>query len=186
MNLESWIQLELRDVSSRLTSQVLTPVPRDRRDERPGGGNSINWALFHVARHAELALAVLTRRPISRTGAFGLGETEMEGPDRLDAVAVESLARAVLTDAAAFALELTPAGLDAIPDARATLASAGIPHEGFDWLYEQWVGQPAAFFVRWPLTAHATNHIGEMIATRNRLGLSPHRHPPRNRSASGR
>jgi hypothetical protein len=27
--------------------------------------------------------------------------------------------------------------------------------------------------VRWPLTGHLTNHVGEMIATRNRMGLSP-------------
>jgi hypothetical protein len=35
-------------------------------------------------------------------------------------------------------------------------------------------GQPAAFFVRWPVIGHAINHVGEMIATRNRIGLSPY------------
>lgn len=174
MNLETWIQQELDDVVLRLESQVLAQVPRERRDERPGGGNSINWALFHVARHAELALASLTGRDPSRNGAFGLGEVEDQGQETLNAATVEGFSAEVFAAAREFVLTLRPTQLAAVPDARATLEAAGIPRDDFGWLYDQCVGKPAAYFIRWPLTAHATNHIGEMIATRNRLGLSPY------------
>jgi hypothetical protein len=64
--------------------------------------------------------------------------------------------------------------LEQFPDTEAALVRAGVPRPHHGWLFEQWVGQPAAFFVRWPLIGHAANHIGEMIATRNRMGLSPY------------
>ncbi len=174
MNLETWIQQELGDVVSRLESQVLAQVPHERRHERPGGGNSINWALFHIARHAELALAILTRGCVSYRGAFGLGENEYQVPGTVEAASVERFARDVFAAAGEFALTLHAGGLEAALDVDATLDDAGIPRDEFAWLYDQWVGRRAAYFVRWPLIAHATNHIGEMIATRNRLGLSPY------------
>jgi hypothetical protein len=48
-----------------------------------------------------------------------------------------------------------------------------VPTEGYGWLYRMWDGQPASYFLRWEVVGHLTNHVGEMIATRNRLGLSP-------------
>jgi hypothetical protein len=36
-----------------------------------------------------------------------------------------------------------------------------------------WAGKPMSFFVRWEVIGHLANHTGEMIATRNRMGLSP-------------
>jgi hypothetical protein len=174
MNLETWIQQELDDVVARLNTQVLAFVPPDRRIERPGGGNSINWATFHVARHAELALAVLTRTGVTRSGSLGLGELEPQGPQPLDAESVERYAAGVFEATRTFGLNVDTGALETIPDTAATLVAAGVPRDELGWLYKQWVGKPAAFFIRWPLTAHATNHIGEMIATRNRLGLSPY------------
>jgi hypothetical protein len=38
-----------------------------------------------------------------------------------------------------------------------------------------WGGQSLGFLVRWPLIGHITNHVGEMISTRNQQGLSPFR-----------
>jgi hypothetical protein len=174
MNLHAWILQELDDVNSRLTSQVLSMVPPERRSERPGGGNSINWAAFHIARHADLGLAVLTDGEPRRTGSFGLGEVEPTAPENLDAAEVQDYVEDVLSASRAFGLTLDTASLEHIPDSNATLRAAQIPRGEFSWLYEQWAGKPASFFVRWPLTAHATSHIGEMIATRNRLGLSPY------------
>ncbi len=63
--------------------------------------------------------------------------------------------------------------LDAVPDTEAALARAGVGTDAFGWLYRLWSGQPAAFLVRWPLLGHVANHVGEMVATRNRMGLSP-------------
>ncbi len=174
MRLEAWIQQELADVVARLNTQVLALVPREHRQQRPGGGNSINWATFHISRHAELALAVLTSGAVSHRGALGLGEVEQEWPDDLGANAIEQYAGDVFARARRFALMLDAGSLDRIPDAATTLERAAVPRAGYDWLYEQWTGRPASFFIRWPVIAHATNHIGEMIATRNRLGLSPY------------
>jgi len=36
-----------------------------------------------------------------------------------------------------------------------------------------WQGKPTAWLARWPLLGHIGSHAGEMIATRNRMGLSP-------------
>jgi hypothetical protein len=40
-------------------------------------------------------------------------------------------------------------------------------------LRRMWTGKPAAWLIRCPLTGHIGNHVGEMLATRNRMGLSP-------------
>ena len=48
-----------------------------------------------------------------------------------------------------------------------------MPRDRFDWLYAMWEGKPAAFFVSWEAIGHGVSHLGELIATRNRMGLSP-------------
>lgn len=110
-----------------------------------------------------------------RSGGDGLGEAEepwIETPAPAD---VDAYARRVLASARKLVLAIADEGLDQTPDAESTLRRAGVPAERFAWLFDQWRGQPSSFFLRWPLIGHATNHIGEMIATRNRLGLSPYR-----------
>jgi hypothetical protein len=174
MNLRTWILQELVDVSARLQTQVLAVVPPERRAQRPGGGNSINWATFHIARHADLGLAVLSGREPLQIGSSGLGEIEQPGLAGLEAPHVYRYAESVLVASRDFATTLDPDSLERIPDSSATLEAAQVPADEFGWLYEQWAGKQAAFFIRWPLTAHVTSHIGEMIATRNRLGLSPY------------
>jgi len=168
MHVKAWIDEELADAEARLAHQVLRLVPaRQRGETPPGGGNSIAWTLFHLARHAELAVAVLTGDPPRHHGGDGLQETEHPvdvGDAGAHAQEILAAARAVLPGV----------DLDARPDAAGMLRRSGVPHETFSWLYEQWEGQPAAFFVRWPLVGHVQNHLGEAIATRNRLGLSPH------------
>ena len=69
--------------------------------------------------------------------------------------------------------ELAPDGLERVPDATGVLRRGGVDSGTFDWLYRMWDGKPAAFLVRWPVIGHVANHTGEMIATRNRMGLSP-------------
>jgi hypothetical protein len=174
MRLQQWILDEFDEMSARLRTQVLALVPPERRHERPGGGNSINWAAFHVARHADLALAIIDGGEPRRRGGFGLGEVEHVGPEPLDAAEVERYVLDVTADARDFILTLDIGQLERMPDAARALELAGVPRGEFAWLYEQWSGQTVAFFLRWPLTAHATNHIGEMIATRNLMGLSPY------------
>ena len=55
----------------------------------------------------------------------------------------------------------------------AGLSRAGIGEDDVPWLRRMWTGKPAAWLIRWPLTGHIGNHVGEMLATRNRMGLSP-------------
>jgi len=174
MSLHAWILREFDDMTARLQTQVLAVVAPERRHERPGGGNSITWATFHVARHADLALAIIGGGEPRHRGGFGLGEVEPVAADPLDAAAVEHLVLDVTAAARDFIATFDVGQLERVPDSSGTLERAGVPRGEFAWLYEQWSGQPVAFFLRWPLTAHATNHIGEMIATRNRMGLSPY------------
>jgi len=173
IDLTSWLLAELDDATARLEHQVLAHVPPRRRAERAdGGGSSIAWTTLHLARHADLALAALTGAPPARAGAHGLGEIEPDGGAPVDGE--DAGAYALATLAAARAFVASGPDLEAVPDTTAALERAAVPRDAFGWLYEQWAGQPAAFLVRWPLIGHVHNHVGELIATRNRLGLSPY------------
>ena len=169
---------ELDDTAARWKSQVLFQVPEDRRRERPGGGNSILWACFHASRHADLALAVLAGTPLllppnqNRDGG-GLEEREPPWSEELVSDDVDNYVAEVLTAVRRYLSILDPDELDRTPDTPAALAGAGIPDDRFDWLYRIWSDRPASFLVRWPLTGHIGNHVGEMVATRDRMGLSP-------------
>jgi hypothetical protein len=178
-DLTSWLLDELDDAAARLADQVLALVPPDLRAERPGGGNSIAWSTLHVARHADLALSVLTGAPPARGGGFGLDEAEPTEAPAVDPEDAAVYASTTLT--AARALVADGPDLAAVPDAAGTLDRAEVPRDAYGWLFEQWSGQPVAFFIRWPLIGHVQNHVGEMIATRNRLGLSPHGRRPAGR-----
>jgi hypothetical protein len=175
-DLISWLLADLHDAASRLEHQVLARVPPARRGERAdGGGSSIAWTTLHLARHADLALASATGGATARGGAFGLGEIEPDDAPPIDGEDVADYAVATLAAARAFLA--TAPDLSTIPDTATALERAGVPRETFGWLYEQWQGQPLAFLVRWPLIGHVHNHVGELIATRNRLGLSPYTRP---------
>lgn len=175
--MQQWLVDELDDITARLKVQVLFQVPEDRRRERPGGGNSILWACFHGARHADLALSILTGAPLLLpAGGYpdggGLEENEQPWSGELAPEAVDSYLTDVMAASRRYLAEVKPDDLDQVPDTGAALARNGIPTDNYDWLYRMWTGQPAAFLVRWPLMGHLGNHMGEMVATRNRMGLS--------------
>lgn len=186
-DLRAWVVAELDETTQRLRHQVLELVPAERRLEAPGGGSSIMWNLFHVARHAALALAVLTDRPeadgwagpladdlrLKVPGGSGLEEAEQPWVGELDPGGVEADLLAVLGRARRFVVRKAVGEMDQRPDVTAALVAAGVDLERFGWLAGQWQGHAVSFFVRWPLIGHVGNHVGEMVATRNRLGLSP-------------
>jgi hypothetical protein len=173
--LRDWLLTELGDIDARLRTQVLAPVPPERRFERPGGGNSIAWAMLHIARHAELAVAVLGGPAPTAHGAFGLGEVEPEAwPPGFERGEPEQRLLSVTASAQELLTTIDLNALGGHPEVRAVLEHAGVPRDQFGWLYDQWESRSRAFFIRWPLLSHQTNHIGEMIAVRNRLGLSPY------------
>jgi hypothetical protein len=176
LTLREWLLAELTDIDTRLRTQVLTPVPPERRLERPGGGNSIAWAMLHIARHAELAIAVLGGPAPTARGGFGLGEVEPETwPHAFDPGELERRVLTVTASARVLLEAIEVDSFDQAPEVSAVLEAAEVPRDQFGWLYDQWESRPRAFFVSWPLLGHQTNHIGEMIAVRNRLGLSPYR-----------
>ena len=138
---------------------------------------------FHAARHASLALAVLSREPGPERAACPL-DGLVSKPARASAsrrqprLGQTSWHRSRSTDIDdVLAGTRRPAGpaidLDAVPDTGGALIRAGIAPGEFGWLHRMWQGTPAAWLVRWPLLGHVGSHAGEMIATRNRMGLSP-------------
>jgi len=187
VDLRSWLVTEIADTVSRLRGQILDQVPPDRRGERPGGGSSINWVLFHSARHSHLTLEALRDlvgvRPAPGVPTWALGspgagfdEAEQPGSDGLQAVEVEDYLLAVLSAACRGMEELSPRyldELDGVVDTDAALREWGLPEDRYSWLYDLWRGRPSAFLIRWPLIGHVVNHVGEAIAVRNRMGLSP-------------
>jgi hypothetical protein len=187
VDLTQWLVAEHDDTAARLHGQVLELVPAGRRMERPGGGSPILWNTFHITRHAALALDVLSpgaappvpdwlpRLAGLAAGAVpvaGLEEAPASWADELPAGGVDVYLNQVLVRAREF---LADPGLDfdAVPDVAVGLDRAGVGENDVPWLRRMWTGKPAAWLIRWPLTGHIGNHVGEMLATRNRMGLSP-------------
>jgi hypothetical protein len=164
VDLSQWLAGEIDDITTRLRTQVLELVPPSRRRERPGGGSPILWNTFHAARHASLALAVLSAEPGPERAAWLDALVSKAGPG----IGVEEAAPS-------WADELSPEQvdryLDDVPDTGSALISGIAPGE-FSWLHRMWQGKPTAWLVRWPLLGHIGSHAGEMIATRNRMRLS--------------
>jgi hypothetical protein len=184
-DLRSWLLDEVDETRGRLSKQVLDLVAPERRGERPGGGSSITWNLFHIARHAGLALSVLTGDltetlaqldglPFSASaGGGGLEEAEPPWSEELDPLLVETHLNAVLDEVRSYLAEVPLERFVQYPEVRGGFEVARIAPDRFGWLWQMWEGRPASFLVRWPLIGHVGNHVGEMLATRNRLGLSP-------------
>jgi len=184
VDLSQWLVDEIDDISSRLRGQLLELVPPSRRRERPGGGSPILWNTFHAARHTSLALAVLSPQLgperyawlddlVSKADpGIGLEEAALPWADAFSPEKVDGYLADVLGDARRF-LAGPAIDLDAVPDVSGALNRAGIGPGEWGWLHRMWQDKPAAWLVRWPLTGHISSHVGEMIATRNRMGLSP-------------
>jgi len=184
VDLTKWLVAEHDDTAARLRGQVLGLVPAARRTERPGGGSPILWNTFHVARHAALALDVLSPGSAPAVpdwlaglagGAVsiaGLEEAPAPWGDALSPGSVDAYLDQVLDGTRKYLAD-PGTDFDAVPDVAAALARAGIGDDDVPWLRGMWSGKPAAWLVRWPLTGHVVNHVGEMLATRNRMGLSP-------------
>jgi hypothetical protein len=185
MRLQDWLIGEIDSIDERLSGQVHDVVPAESQKLRVQDGNSIAWSTFHVSKHAALALRVLGHLPLepdprladfpdaSRGAGAGLQEVEQAWATELDVQDIRQFATSVIDDIREY-LTSTPELPGEVP-VRARLEAAGVDAVAFGWLYDMWSSQPASFLVRWPLLGHITNHVGEMIATRNLLGFSPYR-----------
>ena len=108
-------------------------------------------------------------------GHIGLGETEVpEVSALLDPVTLLAYARAVPTATLQWLATVTPEALSARPASAEGLAHADVEESAAPWLTGMWADRPASWFVQWEAIGHRTNHVGEMVSVRNRLGLSPY------------
>jgi len=189
VDLRDWIVGEHAAVLTRFEQSIVATVPVERWSEATGeGGSSIAWLAFHTTLHEDLAVnAVLRGGDTVISGrradlglaalpdSAGLGEAEQ--PDVIAALRLEQLpdyVRAVHGTTAAWLATLDVAELDRDDAAGpAALERAGIAEVDVPWLHRMWDGKPAAWFVQWEAIGHRVNHLGEMAAVRNRLGLSP-------------
>lgn len=177
MDLRTWIADEAGGTRHRLQHQVLDLVPAELRHDHPGGGNSINWGLFHISTHVELALsALLGSSPLLAPAPSAWGGLEESEPDwsaELSSREVEEHTVASLDRVALYVAEVPLDRLDDLIDPRSVFTRVGVDLESYAWLARMWDEQRASFLVQWPLIGHVGNHLGELLSVRNRLGLSP-------------
>jgi hypothetical protein len=189
MDLRAWLLAAHDDLRRRLFGSVVEQVPAERWTEQAdGGGSSIAWLLLHLARHHDLALATVIRgKPplylaragdlglAARSPATGLGEREDTGvSEALHLGALVDYLGATLDSGERWLQRLSLMAMDVVPDtARRLQAKALLDPVELDWLFRMWSGRTVDWFVQWPLLGHAQGHVGEAIAVRNRLGLSP-------------
>lgn len=189
MDLRAWLLDAHADLRSRLFTAVVNRVPADRWTEQADqGGSSISWLLLHLARHQDLAIATVIRNHppmfLEHRDALGLadaptwaGLTEHEDVSVSTALAADPLMNYVTGVFAAtqrWLDKLSAMALDTIPDSGRRLEQlALLPPAEVGWLFAMWSEHTVNWFVQWPVLGHGNAHVGEAIAVRNRMGLSP-------------
>ncbi len=189
MDLRTWIASEHAAVGARFTEGVASRVPLDRWTEHPdGGGSCLAQLVFHVSLHADMALhaVVLGRSPLVNGWRDRLGLTNLlphKGlPEAEDTGVVANIQVPHLVEYATAVHEATRTWLDTadvailddIPPASERLRRYGLVSvDSVPWLHAMWTDKPVSWFVQWECIGHVLNHLGEMVAVRNRMGLSP-------------
>lgn len=186
MDVREWIRADLQAVRDRLERGVVQVIPAARAHERVAGGVAPVAVMWHTARHHDVAVHRIVRGApevlddwAGRVGIAadtwrGLAEREdAELTASLDAEAVGAYLLDVFARSVAW-LDAEPLpALDARPDAAGALDALGTPRDRFDWLYAMWDAKPVEFFLRWEAVGHGYNHLGELVAIRDAMGLSP-------------
>jgi len=187
MELRTWIISDLDSLGNRLANGILSVVPPERMTERvDGGGVAPVYMVWHTARHHDVAVNGVLRgaTPVldgwaDRIGVDGdtwRGLAEAEDLDLvplLDPEAVNGYLLDVINSTRSWVVDGDLSVLDTTPDASAVLDDIGTPADRFDWLHGMWSGKPGLFYVAWEAIGHGYNHLGELTAARNRMGLSP-------------
>ena len=189
MDLQAWLLGTHRDLRQRLEHAVISQVPAERWTEQADdGGSSVAWLLLHLARHQDLALTTVIRNkpPLFLAHAADLGLTDAPPSSGLGEREQREVSAALSTDALTsyvhatfdaterWLTRLSAMALAVVPDTPRRLASKALldPVE-LDWLFGMWRGHTVDWFVQWPILGHGLGHLGEAIAVRNRMGLSP-------------
>ena len=173
----------------KLFDSVVRLVRADRWHERADdGGTTLVGLLLHVARHQDLAVNAVIRNhhPIflehrealglHHAGA-GVGLAEQEATEATALVSPEAVlhyATTVFDTTSNWLSKLGSLVLDIEPNTAYRLTTrGGLDPDEFPWLYSMWAGKQLWWFVQWPVIGHGHAHVGEAIALRNRMGLSP-------------
>jgi hypothetical protein len=186
VDLRTWITTEHATAQERFEQQVAARVPLERWKERVGNeGSSIAWLRFHTAWHEDLAVQSVLRgcEPLLETWRErlgldgvapheGLGEAEVpEMTARLDVEAAGAYARAVHEATTNWFGSTSLDVLEDVPPAGERMIDlAGVGHDAVPWLHKMWDAKPGSWLLQWEAIGHPINHIGEMVAVRNRLG----------------
>ncbi len=187
MDLRTWITADLDSLGNRLSNGIFSVIPPGRMAERvDGGGVAPVYMVWHTARHHDVAVNGVLRgvAPVldewaDRVGVVGdswRGLAEAEDLDlvpQLDPESVNGYLMAVIGSTRSWVAEGDLSVLDTSPDSSSALAQIGTPADRFDWLYGMWSGKPGIFYLAWEAIGHGYNHLGELTAARNRMGLSP-------------
>ena len=189
MDLRQWIVTDVAAVRAKLFDSVVGMVPAERwLEPADGGGSTLTHLLLHIARHQDLAVnAAALGRPTRfahHRAALGLaaapagaGLAEREDP-AVSAAVEQAALLAFVTDVfdttQAWVDHLDVDSLDDVPATADGLTGyGGLSHAELPWLYSMWAGKPLGWLVQWPVIGHGNAHVGEGIALRNRMGLSP-------------
>jgi hypothetical protein len=187
VDLRSWVSADVVSLRQRLKTGFVDIVPPDRWRERvDDGGIAPVYVTWHVARHHDVAINCVLRRVPEVLQAWqdrvGIAEdtwrglAEGEDHDLVDQLSPEGVGQycmAVLDNTIDWLADAELPDTASVPDSVGTLRSLGVPEDKFDWLYSMWDGKPAHFFLAWEAVGHGYNHLGELLAIRNRMGLSP-------------
>lgn len=189
MDLRQWIVADVAAVRAKLFDAVVGMVPAERwLEPADGGGSTVTHLLLHIARHQDLAVNAAAvgrptrfahhRRALGLADApAGAGLAEREDPAVSAAVPRDALLEFVTdvfdtTEAWLETLDVT--SLTEVPATADGLTEHGGLAEGdLPWLYGMWSGKARWWLVQWPVVGHGNAHVGEGIALRNRMGLSP-------------
>lgn len=187
MDLRTWIIEDLGSLRNRLANGIYSVIPAERMAERiDGGGNAPVYVTWHVARHQDVAVNGVLRgtdevldgwaSSVGLDGESWRGLAEAEDLDlvpQLEPAAVGEYYMAVIDETRRWAGDGDLGVLDTTPDSASALDRIGTPPDRFDWLYSMWDGKPGLFYLAWEAIGHGYNHLGELTAIRNRMGLSP-------------
>jgi hypothetical protein len=189
MDLRAYLLDALADLRARLFGSVVGQVPPARWTEQADkGGSSTAWLLLHMARHQDLAVTTAIRNHpplyLELRDSLGLadapefaGLSEKEDPTVSAAPSADALMNYVTGTFAAterWMKRLSAMAMDSIPDTPRRLEKhAQLSRDDVPWLYEMWTGKTVNWLVQGPVLGHGHAHVGEAIAVRNRMGLSP-------------
>jgi hypothetical protein len=195
MRVVEWVARDVQQTRDRMLNAVCARVPTSEWSRTWSGraarqqGASLNHLLLHTVRHHDLAVntAIRNRAPLyfDHRDALGAGGAGAEAglAEREDRALTEALPADALVAYLAATYDTTlrwlsrlgEMVLDSVPATGRRLATKAAvdPHE-YEWLYGIWEGRTVGDLLQWQVVGHSHNHVGEMIALRNRLGRSPH------------